>query len=154
MPVIRGKDIEEERERNCGALLKWFPIRPENDILDIIRFRRRAVDHDKLPMQKHMHPDFDEYWYVIEGSGKVWLDDEVYNVEVGDLAITPGGVSHKAEGDVTFLCFMCKYNSKGKTLGTKMGMVATDEPYREDPSMRATVGEYMEVDILEKAHLK
>jgi len=148
--LIKGFKLEEERERNCGALLRWFPIREANDILDIILFRRRAVDEEKLPMQKHMHADKEEYWYVIEGSGRVWQDDEILEVEEGDMVITPPGVAHKAEGDVLFLCFMTRYNSAGKSSGTVMPITAVDDPYREDPTRKMKPGEYAEVDIVEK----
>ena len=148
--LIKGFKLEEERERNCGALLRWFPIREANDILDIILFRRRAVDEEKLPMQLHSHPDKEEYWYVIEGSGRVWQDDEIIEVEEGDLVITPPGVGHKAEGDVLFLCFMTRYNSAGESSGTVMPMTAIDDPYREDPTRKMKPGEYVEVDIVKK----
>ena len=147
--LVKGFNIKEERERNCGALLRWFPIREANDILDVVLFRRLAADEEKLPMQLHAHPNKDEYWYVIEGSGRVWQDDEIIEVEQGDMVITPPGVAHKAEGDILFLCFMTRYNSAGESSGRCMPMLAVDDPYREDPTKKMKPGEYVEVDMVE-----
>ena len=40
MPLIKGKDIPEIRDTTCGAMVKIYPIQPDNDFLDWILFRR------------------------------------------------------------------------------------------------------------------
>jgi uncharacterized cupin superfamily protein len=108
--------------------------------------RTTEADKSGWAMQMHSHPDFEEYWFVIEGKGKIYCGDEIYDVEVGDLVITPRGVPHKAEGDVKFICVTAKHNVYGQTIGPKMQYVAHDSPYRERPEDTPPVGQYNEVD--------
>ena len=96
-------------------------------------------------MQLHSHPDFEEYWFVLEGKGKLICGDETYDVEPGDFVITPRGVPHKALGDVKFICCTSKHNVHGQKT-EKLQYVGHDKPFRENPSDAPDPGEYMEID--------
>ena len=148
MPVIRGKDVPQQRLVECGCMLQVYPIRPIDDILDFHVVTRTMADEEKWAMQKHSHPKHDEVWYIVKGSGKMIEGDEEYDVGPGDLIIIPRGVPHKIIGDVTFTCHACKHNVYGETCGTKLSFMAHDAPYREKPEEMSKVGEYMEVDLL------
>jgi mannose-6-phosphate isomerase-like protein (cupin superfamily) len=152
MPLIKGKDIKAKRGLACGSMIKWYPIEQGNDLLDWVVFSRSMAEEKEWSMQKHSHPDFEEYWFCLDGRGQIIAGDETYEVEPGDLFITPRGVPHTARGDVTFICCTCKYNVHGKKT-TKMQYVAADAPYRADPEGKAAqpkVGEYMEIDVTEQ----
>lgn len=43
----------------------------------------------------HHHEDEEHYWFILEGSGRVMMGDEEFEVESGDLVITPPGVRHR-----------------------------------------------------------
>ena len=43
---------------------------------------------------KHMHADANEFQYVVSGSGKFWLGDQMRDVHAGDLIIIPKGTPH------------------------------------------------------------
>ncbi len=144
MPLFKGKDIEEKRDPGCGCLIRFYPIGASNDLLDWMVVKRSLASEDKWAMQLHAHPDFEEYWFVLTGRGQIICGDETYDVEPGDLVITPRGVPHRAMGDLTFLCCMSKHNVYGQTLGTKMQYLAVDKPYRENPKTVAEIGTYME----------
>lgn len=101
----------------------------------------------KWEAQLHSHPNYEEYWFVIEGKGQITIGDEVYNVEPGDLVITPRGVPHKVKGDIIFICCAGKHNVEGKPFGTKAQYVAHDEPYRDNLEDRPLVGICLEEDI-------
>lgn len=150
MPLYKGKDIEAKREVSCGCMIKWYPVQPENDLLDWLVVKRTLDMEEKWSMQLHSHPDFEEYWFVIEGKGQIICGDETYDVEVGDLVVTPRGVPHKAIGDITFVCCTAKHNVYGQTLGTKMQYLANDKPYRDNPKDAPDVGTYMENDMSAK----
>ena len=45
-------------------------------------------------MNYHSHNFRDEVWNVIEGNGKIVIDDEIKNVTVGDVIKIPRGVKH------------------------------------------------------------
>jgi len=141
MPFYKGKDVSEKRDLYCGALLKVYPVKADNDFLDWIVFRRTMADEDKWPMQLHSHPDFEEMWFVLEGKGQIICGDETYDVEPRDLVITPRGVPHKVIGDITLICTTAKHNVYGQTIGPKMQYMANDEPYREKPEEMLKEGE-------------
>jgi mannose-6-phosphate isomerase-like protein (cupin superfamily) len=43
---------------------------------------------------KHMHPNTNEIWYIVEGTGTIWLGDKEVKVGPGDLVIIPKGTPH------------------------------------------------------------
>jgi uncharacterized cupin superfamily protein len=126
-------------------------VGPNNDLLDWIVVKRTLASEKEWSMQTHSHPDFEEYWFVLEGKGQIICGDETYDVEPGDLVITPRGVPHKAKGDVTFVCCTAKHNVYGYTIGTRMQYKAHDKPYRKNPSDAPDPGTYAEMDVEDKA---
>jgi glyoxylate utilization-related uncharacterized protein len=107
----------------------------------------RTMDMEKngWSMQLHSHPDFEEYWFVLEGKGQLICGDETYDVEPGDFVITPRGVPHKALGDVKFICCTSKHNVHGQKT-SKLQYKAHDKPFRENPTDAPEVGTYSEID--------
>lgn len=146
MPLYKGKNIKEKRVIP-GCMAKWYPIQPENDLLDWLVVRRSLDMDDKWEAQLHSHPNYEEYWFVIDGRGQMICGDETYDVEVGDLLITPRGVPHKVRGDITFICCAAKHNVYGQTLGTKSQYIAHNRPYRDNPDDLPEVGKYIEEDV-------
>ena len=131
-------------------MIKRYPVDANNDLLDWLVVKRSLDMEDKWSMQLHSHPDFEEYWFVLEGKGQIVCGDETYDVEVGDLVITPRGVPHRALGDMTFVCCTSKHNVYGQTLGTKMQYLANDKPYRENAGDAPDVGTYLEIEQMGK----
>src|SRR5262245_18467227 len=43
---------------------------------------------------KHMHPNTNEFQYIVEGTGTLWLGDKEVRVKPGDLVIIPKGTAH------------------------------------------------------------
>ena len=50
---------------------------------------------NKQSLQKHKHRS--EYWQVIEGEGKVYLEDSEINLKSGDNIFIPKGSLHRLE---------------------------------------------------------
>lgn len=149
MSLIKGKGIKEKRIP-AGCMVKFYPIQEENDLLSWSVVRRTLDMDEKWETQLHSHPNYEEYWFVIEGSGIITCGDEVYNAEPGDLVITPRGVPHTVKGDILFLCCCSKHNVFGQTLGTKAQYVAHNEPHRDDPKAcpaRPLLGVCLEEDV-------
>ena len=147
MPVFKQKDLKEERDRRCGCRIWKYPIKPENDMLDWILVERTLEEENgEWPMQLHSHPDFEEYWFVLKGKGEVICGDETYQVEPGDLVITPRGVPHKVKGDITLICSTAKHNVYGQTIGPKQQYFAVDKPARDNPEL-PPIGTYIEEPI-------
>jgi mannose-6-phosphate isomerase-like protein (cupin superfamily) len=51
----------------------------------------------------HYHAKTDEIYYIIDGEGKLVLDDEEIDVHKGIVVHVPRGVRHKAVGYLTVL---------------------------------------------------
>ena len=62
------------------------------------------VHHVEIRNAKlHFHKQTDEIYYVIDGTGKMLLDDEKIELHKGVVVYVPRGVKHKAIGDLTVL---------------------------------------------------
>src|ERR1700680_4351735 len=57
------------------------------------------IDHAKL----HYHAKTDEFYYVIDGTGTMVLDDDEIELHKGVVVYVPRGVKHKAKGNLTVL---------------------------------------------------
>jgi mannose-6-phosphate isomerase-like protein (cupin superfamily) len=115
MTLIKGKDIKAKRERNAGAMVKRYPIQPINDMLSWEVVKRNSAEDGEWMTQLHSHPDFEEYWFVISGKGQMVCGDELYDVEPGDLVITPPSVPYKVLGDIEWIACSFKHNVYGHT---------------------------------------
>ena len=153
MPLLKGKDIERTWFNIIGSTQRAYPIEAMNDIQLFTRVEHRA-EHDKeWEWQKHSHPDFEEYTFVIKGKGRAVVGDELYELEDGDLLITPRGVPHKFLGDLDMIFFHCKYNVFGKSCQGKHPVVAHEKPYRQNPQDSEgllEIGKRVEFDPVDK----
>lgn len=51
----------------------------------------------------HFHERTDEIYYIIDGRGRMRLDDEEIEVRMGQVVYVPRGVKHKAWGQLKVL---------------------------------------------------
>jgi mannose-6-phosphate isomerase-like protein (cupin superfamily) len=62
------------------------------------------VHHVEIDQAKlHFHAKTDEFYYVIQGTGTMVLDDEQIELHPGVVVYVPRGVKHKAVGKLTVL---------------------------------------------------
>jgi mannose-6-phosphate isomerase-like protein (cupin superfamily) len=62
------------------------------------------VHHVEIEDAKlHYHKQTDEFYYVIDGAGKMVVDDEEIDLHKGVVVYVPRGVKHKAIGKLTVL---------------------------------------------------
>jgi len=155
MPLIKGKDVPTIRMwRGGGCWLKAYPIPESSDLGDFLVSPGDIPDPEpeRWPFQPHSHPDFEEFWFVCKGKAEFVCGDEVFEVEEGDLMITPRGVTHgpgdpsKFSSDFKMICFGCKHNVYGKTVAPKTQIRGDEEVRRDDPSL-PKAGETIEVDM-------
>lgn len=45
--------------------------------------------------RRHHHPDWNEWWFIIEGTWQWNIEDEIKTIQKGDLVFMPKGVNHK-----------------------------------------------------------
>ena len=153
MPLFKGKDIEKRWFNIIGSMQRSYPVDATNDIQLFTRVEHKS-EHDKdWEWQKHSHPDFEEYTFIIKGQGQAVVGDEVYQLEDSDLLITPRGIPHKFLGDLDMIFFHCKHNVYGKSCRGKHPVVAHEKPYRKDQKDiegLLEVGKYVEFDPIDK----
>lgn len=55
-----------------------------------------ATDHDKIrktDFDNHFH-DCDEYWIIVNGSGKIATEGKIFEIESGNCVVTKAGMHH------------------------------------------------------------
>lgn len=86
----RSPDVQEVEQSICGFRRRLIK-KEDGSPLSITRLRTEDA-------QAHWHRNTHEYYYILEGSGSLMIDDEEVKVEAGDCVwITPGHV-HRAVG--------------------------------------------------------
>ena len=74
--------------------------------------RRQSLAEARLPVggstTPHYHPKTEEIYYILSGTGRMQIDDEIRDVGLGDAIAIPPGAKHQITniGEVT-LCFLC-----------------------------------------------
>jgi mannose-6-phosphate isomerase-like protein (cupin superfamily) len=87
-------EVEPWRE-TCGQIR---PLIEESDGA-AAEVHHVEIDNAKL----HYHAQTDEVYYIIDGQGKMILDDVEIEVHKGVVVYVPRGVRHKAVGKLTVL---------------------------------------------------
>jgi len=70
-----------------------------NKVLGVADGMTIAIQDGNVP--KHMHPNTNEFQYILDGTGTIWLGDKEVAIKPGDLVIIPKGTAHggtKTEG--------------------------------------------------------
>jgi len=55
--------------------------------------------------EKHYHREITEFYYVLEGTGRLELDEEEIELRPGLAVYIPPGVRHRGKGDFTTAIF-------------------------------------------------
>lgn len=87
MPVIFRKNVSKGRSPTGDIP---YPLPPGVGVTAVVE---GFVGPSNVPL--HQHDDEEHYWFILEGSGRVLIGDEEFEVELGDLVITPPGVRHR-----------------------------------------------------------
>lgn len=94
-PLIRTiEDVEKERS-HCGFRQRL--LRKDDGVPASITYL--AVND----ADAHYHNETGEFYYVLEGSGVLHLDEETVALEPNMVVFIPPGVKHWAEGEVKVL---------------------------------------------------
>jgi mannose-6-phosphate isomerase-like protein (cupin superfamily) len=157
LPLLKGKNAESKYVNITGCMQHFYKIEPMNDICILCRVTKKADSDEKNEWQHHSHPNIEEYTFVISGKVQAVMGEnfeEKYDLEAGDLLITPRGVPHKIlGGDAELLFFHTKTNAFGHTVQDRHPFLAYDSQAREkkeDKENLPKIGEYMESDPLER----
>jgi len=91
---VAAKEVEPERS-TCGFRQRLF--KKDDGVPASITYLKT---HDATP---HWHQKTHEYYYVLEGTGHLVIDDECVPVEPGDCVWIKPPARHYAEGDLVSL---------------------------------------------------
>lgn len=77
-----------------------------------------AVVEESASTARHLHKDFDEIYYCLEGAGTLFIDDAPHDFFPGMYYLLPCGVSHwlKAVARLRLLCFCVPGYTHDKTV--------------------------------------
>ena len=84
--TVRRLADQDEFRSVCG--MRRDLVAPEEEEPVLFHYMRI---HDS---RKHYHRKTIEYYYVVEGTGEMELDDEVVQIAKGDMIVVPTGVWH------------------------------------------------------------
>ena len=63
----------------------------------------------------HKHDGQEEVYMFMEGSGTMWLDENEFPVEGGEVVLIEDGVFHKVEAGDEGMYFVCVFQGKRET---------------------------------------
>lgn len=99
------------------ARVPAFTTKDGSEIRELLAYRNSCIRKQSLaearvaPGQRtaaHYHPQTEEIYYLLHGSGRMRIDEEVVDVAVGDAIAIPPGAIHTIEntgtGTLLFLC--------------------------------------------------
>ena len=94
-----------------------FTTKDSSEIRELLAHRNSSISNQslaeaRLPIggqtEPHFHPLCEEIYYVLEGAGRMQVEDDVRPVDVGDAIAIPPGARHQITniGDrvLKFLC--------------------------------------------------
>ncbi len=72
--------------------------------------QKQSLAEAQLPAgtatQRHYHKLSEEFYFVLEGNGRMEVAGEIADVKAGDAVLIPAGAWHRIEAQ-TFLRFLC-----------------------------------------------
>jgi mannose-6-phosphate isomerase-like protein (cupin superfamily) len=95
--IYRRKSESPVVTSKCGASTRVFTA----DDTPVANLRVTHIT-DSV---RHYHKACTEYYYVLEGRGKMELNDEVVDLEPGVAILIEPGTFHRAYGDITTIVF-------------------------------------------------
>jgi len=95
--IYRRKDEVPTVPCPCGSSTRLFTKRD----IDAANLHVTHITDSK----KHYHKECDEFYYILEGAGKMELGDDTVEVAQGVAVFIPKGLAHCGYGDFTAIIF-------------------------------------------------
>lgn len=124
MKIVRLKDLpflpaSHEDPRRPGVwkkiLLENREFTPGN--LQMVNF---AKMHAGSSFRPHYHEDMDEYFIILRGKARVWIEKEAAQIEAEEMVLLPRGRVHRMENigpeDLDYIVIGISYGKGGKTI--------------------------------------
>ena len=100
------------------AAIEAFTTKDGSEIRELLAHRNSSIRNQSLAEARlppgaattpHYHPRTEEIYYIISGSGRMQIGDEIRDVSPGDAIAIPPGQVHQITniGDATLLFLCC-----------------------------------------------
>jgi quercetin dioxygenase-like cupin family protein len=97
-----------------GRNLKWL-ITPDKDGSEFMSSCLIRIPSGKVVKPAHSHPGGEEFVYIIEGSGKAYVDEEIQEISAGVGVLFPKGSIHMLKNsgnkEMKVICFFAPATS-------------------------------------------
>lgn len=94
-----------------------FVTKDGSEIRELLAHRNSCISNQSLAEARlavgcstmaHFHPQCEEIYYLLSGKGRMQIEDEVCDVDVGDAIAIPPGARHQitntGDQELRFLC--------------------------------------------------
>jgi mannose-6-phosphate isomerase-like protein (cupin superfamily) len=111
------KENEIETQDLPGRKLRWL-FSPEGHVAKHCSMNVVEIGPYETVRPAHAHPGAEEIIYVLSGSGKVWVDEKIRDIEINSAVLFPAGSVHMVRNDnsqpLRLACFFAPpIDSKG-----------------------------------------
>jgi len=107
MKIVAYED-EIEARKLPGRDMKWL-FSPDMGVSDRFSMNVVVLKPGSTVKPAHSHPGPEEIIYIVSGSGRVLIDDEVYALRAGTAVLFKAGsihmVSNNGEEEMKIVCF-------------------------------------------------
>lgn len=131
--VLAGEDRQGVR-RSMGITSLAFKVTTDESCGDFFVVEQTA--HAKGGPPRHVHPDQDEWFYVIDGTFVVEIDDRTHHLSPGDSLLAPRGIPHvwAFVGEATGRLLVA-FTPAGKMEAFFLGVTKTSAMPSQDPAV-------------------
>jgi mannose-6-phosphate isomerase-like protein (cupin superfamily) len=92
--------------------VKPFITKDSSEVREILALKNQSLAEARVALGEatleHYHRSSEEIYYILEGKGRIKIEDEIEKVEQGDGIAIPPGKRHRiwstGEGELVFLC--------------------------------------------------
>ena len=115
--MIRVRQARRQVDVQNISACEAFSTKDGSEIRELLAHRNSCIRKQSLAEARlpagcsttpHFHPETEEIYYILDGSGRMQIDQETRDVKVGDAIAIPSGCVHQItnSGD-TILKFLC-----------------------------------------------
>jgi len=80
-----------DAEYSCNEVIKKTPVVTDNIRLIMIYMEKNQK------LNPHLHENSEELFFVVSGLGRIYVGDEIINVEEGDIVHVGNNIVHSIE---------------------------------------------------------
>lgn len=108
---VKLKELPIE-EAHGGSGARQVLVKPEHVTSPFFEAVTKGFLKEGSKFDWHNHPDTDEIFIVLKGSGKFFCENDVTDYKEDDVVITPANLNHKIEAEENSEYYFIRIKSK------------------------------------------